>query len=146
MLINLVDKKNIEPIGGDGIMFLTELQLEEKKAFLELAFLMAKIDGKHSIYENPVIDEYQKEMEIEDYTVKGDTIENILKVFKKERSKNIVLSEILRLIFSDGVYHDLERESVRFIKNYFGFDSSEYDSFKDWVLKIKELADYPENG
>jgi hypothetical protein len=128
-----------------GVMFLAELQPEEKIAFLELAFLMAKIDGNNSIYENPIIDEYQKEMEIEDYTIKGFAMDDILKVFKNERSKHIVLSEILRLIFSDGVYHDLERESVSLIKKYFGFDSNEYDSFKDWVLKIKELANYPKS-
>jgi tellurite resistance protein len=126
-------------------MFLAELQPEEKNAFLELAALMAKIDGNYSIYENPIMNEYIKEMEIEDYAIRGLAINEILEVFKNERTKNIVLSEILRLIFSDGVFHDLERESVHFIKKYFGFDSNEYDSFKNWVLKIKELANYPQN-
>ena len=43
-------------------MFLAELQAEERKAFLELAALIAKIDGKVSIFENSILIKYQKEM------------------------------------------------------------------------------------
>jgi tellurite resistance protein len=125
-------------------MFLGELQLVEKKAFLELANLIAKVDGKSSVFESKTIKEYQKELEIGDYTIRGISIENILEEFKSERSKNIVLAELLRLIYSDGVFHEKERESVNLIKKYFGFNPNEYDSFKDWIIKIKELANYPE--
>jgi tellurite resistance protein len=125
-------------------MFLAELQLEEKKAFLELANLIANVDGKYSVFESKTIKEYQKELEIGDYSIRGITIETILEEFKSERSKNIVLTELLRLIYSDGVFHEQERESVSLIKKHFGFNPNEYDSFKDWILKIKELAKYPE--
>lgn len=37
-------------------MFLAELLPEEKKPFLELAFLIATIDGNFlSVYENPIL-------------------------------------------------------------------------------------------
>lgn len=121
-------------------MFLTELQLEEKIAFLELASLIAKIDGNISVFENSILRKYQKEAGIEDFSPKRLAIEEILKEFKTERSKNIVLTEILQLIFSDGVFHDQERESIQLIKTYFGFDPNEYRNFKDWVNKIKELS------
>ncbi len=120
-------------------MFLAELQPEEKEAFLELASLIASIDGKLSIYESSIIEKYQKEMRFENYAIKGLVLEDILKRFKSERSKNIVLTEILQLIFSDGVFQEQERESVRLIKTYFGFDPNEYGSFKEWIMKIKEL-------
>src|SRR3954471_537888 len=126
-------------------MFLAKLQQEEKEAFLELADLMAKVDGNLSIFENPVIAKYQKEMDLENYTIKGVAIDEILKVFKDERSKNIVLAEILRLVYSDGIVHEKEKESIRLIKEHFGFDSNKYDNFKDWVLGIKELANYPKH-
>jgi tellurite resistance protein len=126
-------------------MFLAELNPEEKVAYLELASLFANIDGNKSIFENSILDEYKKELEIENYTLRGLSIEEIAKVFKNERSKNIVLSEILRLIYSDGVYHAQERESVSIIKKHFGFKANEYESFKDWVSKIKELENYPKN-
>jgi tellurite resistance protein len=125
-------------------MFLAELQLEEKKAFLELAYLIANVDGKYSVFESKTIKEYHKELAIGDYTIKGITIENILEEFKSERSRTIVLTELLRLIYSDGVFHEQERESVSLIKKHFGFNPNEYDSFKDWIIKIKELAKYPE--
>ncbi|MCM3569772.1 hypothetical protein [Neobacillus mesonae] len=120
-------------------MFLAELQQEEKKAFLELAALIAKIDGNVSIYETSVLSKYQKEMELEDYEVKGLAIEEILKIFKSDRSKNIVLTELFQLIYADGVFQDEESQIVDIIKNHFGFNTSEFTSLKDWVDKIKDL-------
>lgn len=125
-------------------MFLTKLQQEEKEAFLELAYLMATVDGKFSVFENPIIMKYQQEMELEDYKIKGRAIGDILKVFKEERSKHIVLTEILRLVYSDGIVHETELESIRLIKEHFGFDANKYANFKDWIEGIKELANYPE--
>ncbi|MGV3465171.1 MAG: hypothetical protein ACO1OT_07755 [Heyndrickxia sp.] len=122
-------------------MFLTELNQEEKKAFLELASLIAKIDHRQSIYEDTVLNKYKKEMEMDDYKIKGLAMEDILNVFKNERSKNIVLAEILTLIFSDGVFHDSEKKSIQLIKKHFGFNSNEFASYKDWVDKINELSD-----
>jgi hypothetical protein len=127
------------------IMFLTKLQQEEKEAFLELAYLMATIDGKFSVFENPVITKYQKEMDLEGYKIKGLAIDDILKVFKEERSKHIVLTEILRLVYSDGIVHENEQESITLIKKHFGFDANKYATFKDWIVGIKELANYPEH-
>ena len=126
-------------------MFLAELQTEEKEAFLELASLMALIDGNLSIYESSIIEKYQKELGLEDYKIKGLALEEILERFDSERSKNIVLTEILRLVYSDGIFQDQEIESVRLIKNYFGFDQDEYGTYKDWILKIKELSNYQES-
>lgn len=120
-------------------MFLAELQQEEREAFLELAALIAKIDGNVSIYETSVLSKYQKEMELEDYEIKGLAIEEILKIFKSDRSKNIVLTELFQLIYADGVFQDEESQIVDIIKNHFGFNTSEFTSLKDWVDKIKEL-------
>ncbi|EKN66399.1 hypothetical protein BABA_16082 [Neobacillus bataviensis LMG 21833] len=121
-------------------MFLAELHLEEREAFLELAALIAKIDGNLSVYENSFLNKYKKEMDLENYKMKGLAIGDILKIFKTERSKNIVLAELFQLIYSDGVLQDQERESVLLIKKHFGFAQSEFGSFKDWIDKIKELS------
>jgi tellurite resistance protein len=125
-------------------MFLAELQPDEKKAFLELASLITKIDGKQSIYEKSLLEKYRKEMELQNYSIKDLDIEDILQVFKDERVKHIVLAEILRMVFSDGVFNEQERESIRLIKRHFGLNA-EYESFKDWVAKIKELSINQEN-
>jgi tellurite resistance protein len=126
-------------------MFLAKLQQEEKEAFLELAVLMAKVDGVLSVFENPIIVKYQQEMGLDDYAIKGLKMDDILGVFKDENSKNIVLIEILRLVYSDGILQEQEKESIRLIKNHFGFDSNKYNNFKDWIVGIKELANYPEH-
>ncbi|MEH7108707.1 MULTISPECIES: hypothetical protein [Bacillaceae] len=121
-------------------MFLEELSLKEREAFLELANRIAAIDGNLSVFENSIIKRYQREMELENYQVKGMDIEDILSSFSTERSKNIVLVELFQLIYSDGVFHDQESETISFIKGHFGFNPEEFGSFKDWIGKIKELS------
>ncbi|WP_423800575.1 hypothetical protein [Neobacillus sp. SAB-20_R2A] len=121
-------------------MFLAELQPEEKKAFLELAAMIANIDGNLSIFESSVLSKFQKEMGLKDYQIEGLAIEDILITFKTERSKNIVLAELLQLIYSDGVFQEKESETIQIIKEHFGFDANEFGSFKDWIEKIKELS------
>jgi uncharacterized tellurite resistance protein B-like protein len=121
-------------------MFLAELTPEEKTAFLELASLMAQIDGYLSVYESSILEKYQKEMGLENYKIEGLPLDDILKRFHNERSKKIVLTEILQLIYSDGVFQDEERESIRLIKESFGIERKEYESFKDWINKIMELS------
>ncbi|MBS4216251.1 hypothetical protein [Neobacillus rhizophilus] len=121
-------------------MFLAELQPEEKRAFLELAAMIANIDGNLSIFESSVLSKFQKEMGLKDYQIEGLAIEDILITFKTERSKNIVLAELLQLIYSDGVFQEKESETIQIIKEHFGFDANEFGSFKDWIEKIKELS------
>ncbi|MEH7419019.1 hypothetical protein V7266_27700 [Neobacillus drentensis] len=121
-------------------MFLEELQPEEKIAFLELAVIIASIDGNLSIFETSILNKYQKELGLEDYEPAGMNLDDILNSFKSERSKNIVMTELLQLIYSDGVFHEQEGEFVRLIKEHFGFESNEFGSFKDWIDKIKELS------
>ncbi|OIK17263.1 hypothetical protein BIV60_00130 [Bacillus sp. MUM 116] len=121
-------------------MFLAELALEEREAFLELANLIAAIDGNRSVFEDSILNKYQKEMDLKEYQLKDLTLEEILKKFKSERAKNIVLTELFQLIYADGVFHNQESESIKKIKEHFGFDSNEFSSFKDWIDKIKELS------
>ncbi|MGG1679781.1 hypothetical protein ACIFOT_29295 [Neobacillus sp. NRS-1170] len=121
-------------------MFLAELHQEEKEAFLELAHLIATIDGNVSIYEFSILNKYKNETGLEDYQVKALAMEDILKKFKTERARNIVLAELFKLIYSDGVFQNEESETINLIKAHFGFNSSEFGSFKDWVGKIKELS------
>jgi uncharacterized tellurite resistance protein B-like protein len=121
-------------------MFLAELQQEEKQAFLELAARIATIDGNVSIYENSILNKYKKEMGLKNYKPEGRSMEEILKVFQTKRSQNIVLAELFQLIYCDGVFHDQESESIRLIKEHFGFNPDEYGSFKDWIEKIRELS------
>ncbi len=121
-------------------MFLSELEPKERVAFLELAHKVANLDGHLTPAKEVLLLEYATEMNIEDYKVQYLSLDDILPYFSSERSKHIALTELLRLIFSDGVLHNAERKSVELIKKHFQFDPNEYTSFKDWVVKIKELS------
>lgn len=124
------------------MLFLDQLQPEEKIAFFELAHLLASADGVLAVKEELILEEYRHELQInDDYAIRNLSIEEILQAFQSERSKNVALTELFRLIFSDGIYQDEERKSVQLIKTHFGFDPHQFQSFKDWVFKIKELSE-----
>lgn len=122
-------------------MFLFELQGQEKIAFLELAYRIASVDGYLTPAKEILLEEYAAEMYIEDYKIQNMPIEEALSQFQSERSKHIALIELLKLVFSDGVYRPGERKSIQLIKEYFKFDPNEYNSFRDWITKIKELQE-----
>ncbi|MCD4837515.1 TerB family tellurite resistance protein [Neobacillus sedimentimangrovi] len=121
-------------------MFLEELLPEERVAFIELAALIAGVDGNLSVYEHSILEKYKKEMDLKNYQIKGWAMEEILNTFKTKRAKTIVLTELFQLIFSDGILHEQENVCIRQIKKHFGFDEKEFQSFKDWVDRIKELS------
>lgn len=122
-------------------MFLAELQPQEKKAFLELAYLVASADGHLTPKEEALLEEYKKEMVMEEsHKIENLSFEKIVSQFQSERSKNIALTELLSLIFSDGVYHEEERKSIQMIKEHFGFNPNQFNSFKDWVENIRKLS------
>ncbi|RXT06463.1 hypothetical protein EIZ39_15450 [Ammoniphilus sp. CFH 90114] len=100
---------------------------------------MASVDGCLTPAKEIILEEYATEMNIEDYQLQHLLMEEALAYFGCERSKHIALTELLRLIFADGVYRTGERNSVELIKKYFDMDANEYNSFRDWIAKIKEL-------
>ncbi|MEW9668569.1 hypothetical protein [Ammoniphilus sp. 3BR4] len=122
-------------------LFLFELNFEEKIAFLELAHRIASVDDCLTPAKEILLEEYAAEMYIEEYKIQHMPMEEALSYFQSERSKHIALIELLRLIFSDGVYRPGERKSIQLIKEYFKFDPNEYNSFRDWITKIKELQE-----
>jgi len=122
-------------------MFLTELLPQEKKAFLELAHLVASIDGAMTTSEEVFLEDYKREMQLEEeYSIQNWSIERILMEFQSERSKQIALTEILGIVFTDGILSNEERKSIELIKKHFGYQRDQFESYRDWIESIKELS------
>lgn len=119
-------------------MFLNVLELPEKKAFLKLAHLVARVDGIINEDEEKIIATYLKEMQVPEFEFENLPLDSIISFFEKESSKNIVFIEILGLIFADGTYSEEERVVLKQIKQAFGFTPEKYAQYKSWVQKINE--------
>jgi tellurite resistance protein len=121
-------------------MFLNQLTEKEQVAFIELAHLVAVADGIMSEQEQELIQLYKQEAALSDgYQIQDLPLEEILKAFESETSKNIALLEVLAVIFSDGTYSFDERQIVKLIKQSFGFTLEKYETYKAWIRKINDV-------
>lgn len=124
-------------------MFLKQLNLKEKKAFLQLAYVVANVDGIGD-KEKEMIRLYCQEMEIEDIGYKDKKIGKILKNFKDKKSQKIVLMEIFGLIYSDEIYTQKEKKLIKQINKVFNFSQVEMDLCKEWAKSMLTLANQGE--
>ncbi len=89
-------------------MLLMKLQAKEKFSFLQLAHYLARVDNKYGQKEEEIILEYCSEMGIENvdsFDFENFSLENILKDFKSESSKRIVILELMILIHIDHSFN-----------------------------------------
>lgn len=122
-------------------MFLAELSILEKKAFLELAHLIANANGDFDEREKALIDEFEKELgiglEVED--IEGLPLEQVVQVFESETSKRIAFIEGIAVAFADGIYHEEQQTMIKEIRDAFGFSEEYYESVKQWIHQFGEL-------
>ena len=117
-------------------MYLSRLNQEEKEYFLELAHYMANSDKDFSRIEQDVIKNYCQEMGVEKYKKKSIDIDNIIRYFSRNTTKNIVMLEILALAFMDGNYNLEEKKTISKIQQAFGFSDEKLRNFVQWVKNV----------
>ena len=99
-------------------MFLNQLSLSERTAFINLSILAAKANETISEREYLILEDYCKETGVVFVdTATIPSIGEIYGVFSKSetRIKKIVLFEILNLLYADGTFDVLEEE---FLNNF----------------------------
>jgi len=109
-------------------MFLNKLNEKEKKAMLDLAYLVANSDRKYAKEEKQMIADYKYEMQL-----KADPADRelaaILADFKKstESIKKIVVFEIAGLVNADNSVEDTEKTVLAKIVDSFGLSGNTGD-------------------
>jgi tellurite resistance protein len=112
----------------------------EKRAFLEMAHHVAVVDGMVNEQEQMAMEMYKKEMDLEDYVLLNKSLNEVMDIFTNEKSKNIVLLELIGLVFADNSgYNDAEREVIKLIKQNFGLSVEQYLAYKTWILEFNEV-------
>ena len=123
-------------------MLLMKLESKEKFSFLQLAHYLARIDNKYGKQEEEIILEYCTEMGIENldsFDFDNFSLDNILKDFKSEKSKRIVLLELMILIHIDHVFNINEKKLIEKISDSFGIEISDVNDYSQWGKSVAML-------
>ena len=123
-----------------------KLQSKEKFSFLQLAHYLARVDNKYGKREEEIILEYCVEMGIENldsFDFENFSLEKILKDFKSESSKKIVILELMILIHIDHSFNLNEKKLIQRISENFGIDVDDVNDYSQWgksVARLYEVA------
>ena len=123
-------------------MLLMKLQSKEKFSFLQLAHYLARIDNKYGLREEEIILEYCIEMGIENLDLFDSinfSLDGILKDFKSEQSKRIVILELMILIHIDHTFHLNEQKIMQKISDSFGIDLEDVNDYSQWGKSVAML-------
>jgi len=122
-------------------MFLNRLKKKEKVAFLELAHHIARSDNNFSEDQKIIISKYCMEMQIEDikYRENKFDIYNTLDKIKSQRSRKIVLLEVMALIYSDDFLHEEERKVLEKVLEEFDLNYNLSVVYTQWAKSMLAL-------
>ena len=123
-------------------MLLMKLQSKEKFSFLQLAHYIARVDNKYGKREEEIILEYCVEMGIENldsFDFENFSLEKILKDFKSESSKKIVILELMILIHIDHSFNLNEKKLIQRISENFGIDVDDVNDYSQWGKSVAML-------
>lgn len=127
-------------------MLLMKLEAREKFAFLQLAHYLARVDNNFGKEEEEVILEYCDEMGIENidsFDMDSFNLEATLNNFKSQRSRKIVVLELMILVHIDSVFNINEQILIEKISQNFGIETKDLNDFSSWgksVAKLYEVA------
>ena len=119
-----------------------KLQSKEKFSFLQLAHYLARVDNKYGKREEEINLEYCVEMGIENldsFDFENFSLEKILKDFKSESSKKIVILELMILIHIDHSFNLNEKKLIQRISENFGIDVDDVNDYSQWGKSVAML-------
>ena len=123
-------------------MFLNRLDFAEKIAFLTLAHHVARSDADFSADERIIIAKYCMEMQIDDlddYDDETFKLEQVLKRFTTASHRNIVLLELMVLVYADGRLAEQESRVIDRFVVYCNMNPSLAIIYKEWAKSILSL-------
>lgn len=124
-------------------MFLMQLDNIQKFAFLQIAHYLAHTDGEYDNIEEELITEYCIEMGIDDmvYNEEEFNLEQTLALFKSEKSRKILLLELMILIHVDDRFNYFEQNFVKDAAALFGFSDSQIRQASSWGKAMSALRE-----
>lgn len=109
-------------------MYLSNLNENLKKLFLNFGYLIAKADGEFSESEKNLLDSYSTELQmecnIETLTLGIDDILKEIKENANETEFKIIIFEAIGIAMSDGDYSEPEKEIIKKAQSEFGLSEN----------------------
>lgn len=124
-------------------MYLSELNIGEKKNFLELAKYSMGLNGEHKAEEQEVFASFIHECGMQSYQAqKQDSIESVIKVLSKSssKSKRIIMIELFGILLADGDVCEEEDAFMGILANAFEIESYEYKRYQRWVEAMNDIV------
>lgn len=123
-------------------MYLNYLEKNEKIAFLKLAHIIAKSDNVFCDNEKIVINSYCAEMCIDDIKVDlNEDLNLICSEFILNRSKKIVILELMSIINANGIFKESEKKIINELLQTFHLDSEFLNNVQEWSKALINLID-----
>lgn len=122
-------------------MFLHRLNDAEKKAFIELAHLIANANGIMDEMEREMIHVYGREMgmEIQIEDLKSRSMNDIVTTFESDASRKVSFIEAIAIAFADGVYDADEMRLIDEMREAYGFTKEYYEEVKAWLKSFNQV-------
>ena len=123
-------------------MLLMKLESKEKFSFLRLAHYLARIDNNFGDREEEIIEEYCTEMGIENldsFDMDSFDVDSVLKDFKSEKSRRIVMLELMILIHIDHSFNIDEQKLIAKISKSFNIKIDDVNDYSQWGKSVAML-------
>ena len=121
-------------------MFLHELSTDQRVAFLVLARQVIDADRRLAMQELERLDRLYIEAGIPAETAASATsVADLEGVFPTERSRVVVVLDLLLVGYADGALHPAEETSIRQIAARLGLDAGVWEHALDWARRHQHL-------
>ncbi|MDQ1353124.1 MAG: hypothetical protein QG657_3430 [Acidobacteriota bacterium] len=124
-------------------MFLSRLNLDQRKAFLAITMKVIGADGALDPRERQMIEAMRYEMALYTETdlPKGYvSIEEMAKPFDTREAQVILMLECIALAYADEDFAGEEQKILRELAMIFKFSEEEATAMENWVLRYKTLV------
>ncbi|HLP57416.1 MAG TPA: TerB family tellurite resistance protein [Candidatus Deferrimicrobium sp.] len=124
-------------------MFLSRLNLDQRKAFLALTMKIIGADGTLEPRERQMVEAMRYEMALftETDLPKGYvSVAEMAQPFDTRESQVILMLECIALAYADEDFHGEEQKILRELALIFKFTEEEATAMENWVLRYKGLV------
>lgn len=122
-------------------MFVDKLSNREKLGLMQLITFIANADGNITKDEMSFLSNYADEQNIEFDVSIDSNLEEACSLIESERSKVIVIQEIVKMALADGHYDLEERKGALAIANMLSLPLNKFEEIESWVIEgIEWLA------
>lgn len=118
-------------------MFLSSLNVAQKRALICLAHNVVVSDGELTAGERLYMDEMRREMELPaEYEARYLPLEGIEQIFDSRQSRLIALIALVRIGYADGAFEIEEQCLLSDLCRAFRIAGADYDLVRNWVRRL----------